>query len=76
MRKSDGSTTETRPFVRSVVATTLNTWNGKIVIDLTNTLQVGPEELGGLLSYEVVSHAFIRARLAEDLQSSACGPVT
>jgi 8-hydroxy-5-deazaflavin:NADPH oxidoreductase len=40
-------------------------WNGKIVVDVTNALGVAPEELGGLLSSEVVSQAFVGARLAK-----------
>jgi hypothetical protein len=43
----------------------LKQWNGKIVVDLTNALQVAPEELGGLLSSEVVSQAFVGARLVK-----------
>ena len=40
-------------------------WNGKIVVDLTNALHIAPEELGGLLSSEVVSQAFVGARLVK-----------
>jgi predicted dinucleotide-binding enzyme len=47
------------------VAKQLNHWNGKIVVDLTNALHVAPEELGGLLSSEVVSKAFAGARLVK-----------
>ena len=47
------------------VAKQLNNWNGKIVVDLTNALHVAPEELGGLLSSEVVSQAFVGARLVK-----------
>ncbi len=39
--------------------------NGKIAVHLTNALRVAPEELGGLLSSEVVSQAFVGARLVE-----------
>jgi predicted dinucleotide-binding enzyme len=47
------------------VAKQFKQWNGKIVVDLTNTLRVAPEELGGLLSSEVVSQAFVGARLVK-----------
>ena len=47
------------------VAQQLNNWNGKIVVDLTNALHAAPEELGGLLSSEVVSQAFVGARLVK-----------
>jgi 8-hydroxy-5-deazaflavin:NADPH oxidoreductase len=40
-------------------------WNGKIVVDVTNALRVAPEELGGLLSSEVVSKAFVGARVVK-----------
>jgi 8-hydroxy-5-deazaflavin:NADPH oxidoreductase len=40
-------------------------WNGKIVVDVTNALHVAPEELGGLLSSEIVSKAFVGARLVK-----------
>jgi len=47
------------------VAKQFNQWAGKIVVDLTNAFHVGPEELGGLLSSEVVSKAFVGARLVK-----------
>jgi 8-hydroxy-5-deazaflavin:NADPH oxidoreductase len=47
------------------VAKQFDHWDGKIVVDVTNTFQVGPEELGGLLSSEVVSQAFVGARLVK-----------
>ncbi len=47
------------------VAKQLNNWDGKIVVDLTNAFRVAPEELGGLLSSEVVSQAFVGARLVK-----------
>jgi len=47
------------------VAKQFKQWNGKIVVDLTNALRVAPEELGGLLSSEVVSQAFVGARLVK-----------
>jgi len=47
------------------VAKQFERWNGKIVVDLTNALRVDPEELGGLLSSEVVSQAFVGGRLVK-----------
>jgi len=47
------------------VAKELKHWNGKIVIDVTNALDVAPEELGGLLSSEIVAKAFAGARLVK-----------
>jgi 8-hydroxy-5-deazaflavin:NADPH oxidoreductase len=47
------------------VAKQFKQWNGKIVVDVTNTLHVAPEELGGLLSSEIVSKAFVGARLVK-----------
>src|ERR1700733_2141583 len=47
------------------VAKQFEDWNGKIVVDVTNALQIAPEELGGLLSSEVVSNAFVGARLVK-----------
>jgi 8-hydroxy-5-deazaflavin:NADPH oxidoreductase len=51
------------------VAKQLKQWNGKIVVDVTNTLDLAPQEreelLGGLLSSEVVSKAFVGARLVK-----------
>jgi predicted dinucleotide-binding enzyme len=47
------------------VAKQLKQWNGKIVVDLTNAFHIAPEELGGLLSSEVVSQAFLGARLVK-----------
>jgi 8-hydroxy-5-deazaflavin:NADPH oxidoreductase len=45
------------------VAKQFKQWNGKIVVDLTNAFHVAPE--GGLLSSEVVSQAFVGARLVK-----------
>jgi predicted dinucleotide-binding enzyme len=39
------------------VAKQFKNWNGKIVVDVTNALDVAPEELGGRLSSEIVSAA-------------------
>jgi predicted dinucleotide-binding enzyme len=47
------------------VAKQFKQWNGKLVVDLTNALHVAPEELGGLLSSEIVSQAFVGARLVK-----------
>jgi hypothetical protein len=47
------------------VAKQFKQWNGKIVVDLTNALRVPPEELGGLLSSEIVSQAFAESRLVK-----------
>ncbi len=47
------------------VAKQLNNWNGKIVVDLTNALDLAPEELGNRLSSEIVSEAFVGARLVK-----------
>jgi predicted dinucleotide-binding enzyme len=47
------------------VAKQFKQWSGKIVVDLTNALHVAPEELGGHLSSEVVSQAFVGARLVK-----------
>ena len=47
------------------VARQFKQWNGKIVVDVTNALHVGPEELEGLLSSEIVPQAFVGARLVK-----------
>jgi predicted dinucleotide-binding enzyme len=47
------------------VARQFKQWNGKIIVDVTNALDIAPEELGGLLSSEVVSKAFVGARLVK-----------
>jgi hypothetical protein len=50
------------------VAKQLKNWNGKIVVDVMNTLDLSPEEreeLGGLPSSEVVSKSFVGARLVK-----------
>jgi len=46
------------------VAKTLPTWQGKIIVDVTNT-RVPPEELGGQPSSKVVAQAFTGARLVK-----------
>lgn len=40
-------------------------WNGKIIVDTTNTFHVAPDELGSVLSSELVSRAFAGARLVK-----------
>jgi 8-hydroxy-5-deazaflavin:NADPH oxidoreductase len=47
------------------VAKQFQQWNGKIIVDTTNVFHVAPEELGGLLSSEIVSKAFVGARLVK-----------
>ena len=46
------------------VAKQFKQWSGKIVVDVTNA-HVAPEELGGRLSSEIVSQAFMGARLVK-----------
>ena len=45
------------------VAKALPDWNGKILVDVTNTYGASPEELGGQSSSRVVAQAFTGARL-------------
>jgi 8-hydroxy-5-deazaflavin:NADPH oxidoreductase len=47
------------------IAKQLKQWNGRIVVDLTNAFHVAPEELGGVLSSEIVSQAFAGARVVK-----------
>ena len=47
------------------VAKQFKTWKGKIVVDVTNALDVVPKDLGGRLSSEIVSKAFVGARLVK-----------
>jgi predicted dinucleotide-binding enzyme len=47
------------------VAKQFKQWNGKIVVDMTNAFGVTPEQLGGLLSSELVAQAFAGARLVK-----------
>jgi 8-hydroxy-5-deazaflavin:NADPH oxidoreductase len=54
------------PFsAHQYVAKQFEHWNGRIVVDVTNTLHVAPEETGGRLSSEIVSQAFVGARLVK-----------
>jgi len=45
------------------VAKALPTWEGKTIVDVTNTYGVSPEELGGQSSSKVVAQAFTGGRL-------------
>lgn len=47
------------------VAQALPTWQGKIIIDVTNAYGVSPEELAGQPSSQVVARAFAGARLVK-----------
>jgi predicted dinucleotide-binding enzyme len=47
------------------VAKQFKAWKGKIVVDVTNALDVAPKDLGGRLSSEIVSKAFVGARLVK-----------
>jgi 8-hydroxy-5-deazaflavin:NADPH oxidoreductase len=47
------------------VAKQFGQWNGRIVVDVTNAFHVAPAELGSLLSSEIVSQAFVGARLVK-----------
>ncbi|MGB6104617.1 MAG: NADPH-dependent F420 reductase [Pusillimonas sp.] len=47
------------------VAKALPTWKGKIIIDVTNTYGVSPEELGGQPSSKIVAQAFTGGRLVK-----------
>ncbi|NYT35774.1 NADP oxidoreductase coenzyme [Allopusillimonas soli] len=47
------------------VANALPTWKGKIIIDVTNTYGVSPEELGGRPSSKLVAQAFTGGRLVK-----------
>ena len=47
------------------VAKQLKQWNGRIIVDTTNVFHVASKELGGLLSSEIVSKAFVGARLVK-----------
>jgi predicted dinucleotide-binding enzyme len=47
------------------VAKALPTWQGKMIIDVTNAYGVPPEKLGGLPSSKFVAQAFAGARLVK-----------
>src|ERR1700677_2871376 len=58
------------------VAKQFKQWNGKIVVDVMNTLDLSPkerEELGGVLSSEVVAKAFVGARVVKAFNHSPSG---
>jgi 8-hydroxy-5-deazaflavin:NADPH oxidoreductase len=50
-------------------AKVIESWKGKIVIDVTNAYGVAPEELGNLPSSVIVSQAFPGARLVKAFNS-------
>ena len=43
------------------VASVLQDWKGKIVVDVTNAFHAAPEELGNRLSSEIIAEAFVGA---------------
>jgi predicted dinucleotide-binding enzyme len=47
------------------VATALPSWQGKIIVDVTNAYGVSPEDLGGQPSSKVVAQAFAGAGLVK-----------
>jgi predicted dinucleotide-binding enzyme len=47
------------------VAKQFQQWKGKIIVDTTNTFHVAPEELGSALSSEILSKAFVGARIVK-----------
>jgi len=47
------------------VAKALSTWQGKIIVDVTNAYGVPPEELGGWPSSKVVEQAFTGGKLVK-----------
>ena len=47
------------------VAKALPTWQGKIIVDVTNAYGVPPEQLGGQPSSKFVAHAFAGGRLVK-----------
>jgi predicted dinucleotide-binding enzyme len=54
------------PFpAHKAVAKGLKKWSGKLVVDVTNALDVDPKKLKGRLSSEIVSEAFAGARLVK-----------
>jgi predicted dinucleotide-binding enzyme len=62
------------PFgTQKEVAKAAESWQGKIVIDVTNAYGVPPEELGNLPSSVVVSQAFPGAKLVKAFNQSSRG---
>jgi predicted dinucleotide-binding enzyme len=58
------------PFgTQKEVAKAAESWQGKIVIDVTNAYGVAPEELGNLPSSVVISQAFLGAKLVKAFNS-------
>jgi len=55
------------------VAKALPSWQGKTIVDVTNTYGVSPEELGGPSSSRVVAQAFNGARLVRGFNHLAAG---
>jgi predicted dinucleotide-binding enzyme len=47
------------------VAKALPSWQGKTIVDVTNTYGVSPEELGGQPSSKAIAQAFTGARLVK-----------
>lgn len=47
------------------IAKELSTWQGKIIVDMTNAYGVSPEEIGGQPSSRYVAQAFIGGRLVK-----------
>lgn len=47
------------------VAKALSSWQGKIIVDVTNAYGVSPDDLGGQPSAKVVAEAFAGARLVK-----------
>jgi 8-hydroxy-5-deazaflavin:NADPH oxidoreductase len=58
------------PFgTQKEIAKAAETWQGKIVVDVTNAYGVDPEELGNLPSSAVISQAFPGAKLVKAFNS-------
>jgi predicted dinucleotide-binding enzyme len=58
------------PFgTQKEIAKAAKSWQGKIIIDVTNAYGVAPEELGNLPSSVVISQAFPGARLVKAFNS-------
>ena len=54
------------PFsAHNEIAKQFKGWNGKIVIDVTNAFHIAPGELGDRLSSDVISEAFVGARVVK-----------
>src|ERR1700726_713014 len=55
------------------VAKALPTWQGKIIVDVTNAYGVPPEELGGQPSSKFVAKAFVGGRLVKGFNHLRAG---